>query len=142
MNPHSSIANSPPGSGVTARRRQFAAWLFVGWAAFWLTAVIAPCCDSLAATAQAGQESSAVDYRVQGSAGDGQRELPCPDLSHIQPASSSLTVASFEAPSEAISPPLPAAAPRAYPAVARVTPRIRDLGPPVAFHRRTARLLI
>jgi hypothetical protein len=141
MGLHSSITRSPPPSGPSPRKRWFAAWLFVGWAAFWLTAVIAPCCDSLVASAQAGQESSAIDYRVQGPAGDGQRELPCPDLSHAQLASSSSTVASFDAPAKAITPPLPAAAPRA-PAVARVTSRSRDLRPPVPFYLRTARLLI
>jgi len=116
--------------------------LFAGWAAFWLTAVIAPCCESLIVNAQAGQESTAIEYRDQGPAGDGQREMPCPDLSHAQPASSASAVASFDAPSKAINPPpVPAALPL-FPAVARVKLYIGDLRPPVPFHRRTARLLI
>jgi hypothetical protein len=142
MGLYSSIRVSPSGSGQTARKRRFAAWLLVGWAAFWLTAVIAPCCDSLVGSAQAGQESSAVDRHVQGPAGDGQGELPCPDLSQAQLASSSTTVASFEAPSKAINqPPLPAAL-SLFPAATRVKLHIGDFRPPIPFHQRTSRLLI
>jgi len=139
---HSSITNSPSGSGQTVRTRHLAAWLFVGWSAFWLAAVITPCCTSQVANAQAGQESTAIEYRVQAPTGDEQHELPCPDLSHAQAASPALTVVSFDRPSKAISPPPLLAALHLFPVVARVKPHIGDPRPSVPFHQRTARLLI
>ena len=144
MGHHTSITDSPSPSWPSPRKWHFAAWLFTGWTAFWLTAVIAPCCDSLIANAQAGQESTSIEYRIFGAAGGGgQHELPCPELSHVQPAASALSVApSFDTPSKAVNPPsLPAALPL-FPAVARVKPPIGDQRPPIPYHQRTARLLI
>jgi hypothetical protein len=142
MGLHSSITGSPSPSGPSPRKRWFAAWLLAGWGAFWLSAVIAPCCDILVAGAQAGQESSAVEYRVQGPIGDEPRELPCPDLGHAQPASSASAVAPINTPAKAVNPPPLLAALRLFPAVAPVKPRIDAPRPPAPYHQRTARLLI
>lgn len=136
------IRSSPPHSGLSPGRRRLGAWLLTGWAAFWLSVVTAPFCGSVTASAQAGHESTAIERHVQGPAGDGAHELPCPDLSHAQPAPPVTTVAPFDAPSKAIDPPPLRAALPLFSANARVEHPADDLPPPVPYHRRSARLLI
>ena len=135
--------NSPFAAGQTARnRRPVAAFLLVGWLAFWLTSVIAPCCNSFIAKANAGQDTAALQTLPQGPAGSDHREMPCAAFFDAQPMPSYSAAVSMDS------------TPRVPPYVASSTlppvPRavesaqhpITALLPPVPFHLRTARLLI
>jgi hypothetical protein len=137
--------NSPSAAGQTARkRRRFAASLLVGWFAFWLTAVIAPCCDRLIANALAGQESTSSQYSVQGPARGDYDDTPCPV---------SLTTAMQVLPVLMTAPSCstPQVVSHASPATYLLVPSAVASGvigfgerspPPIPIYLRTARLLI
>jgi hypothetical protein len=141
----SPTTNSPSATGQTARkRRQFAASLLVGWFAFWLTAVIAPCCESLIVSALAGQESTSSQYSVRGPAGCDYNDAPCPaSLATAKPVLSALMTASFYSGSQVVN--------HASPATFLSVPYAVESGvnafseqspPPIPIYLRTARLLI
>ena len=141
MNLHSLITSSSPTVGQTARKRRFAAWLLLGWTMFWLTTVIAPCCDILIKKSQAGQEPMALQHVYQGPVGGDPRELPCSRFADAQPAPSGFAALSFDSNSR-----IAAAVPHAsfLRAPVAVQPAMRYLAdrPPTSFHLRTTRLLI
>lgn len=145
MNAYSQMAGSSPAAGQTARtKKRIAASLLVGWFAFWLASVIAPCCAGLIANAQAGGESSALQYQhtAQKPALGDHSEWPCPARLEAQAAVSSLAIAPVDSTSRLATHvasltrlPVPGSVEPAQPHLA--------LLPPLApFHLRTARLLI
>lgn len=143
MGVHPTITSSPPAAGRSARTRRFAAALLAGWTAFWLGSVIAPCCWSPIAKAQAGQEPAALQYIVQGQACRAQRELSCPNLTEVQPSRAAFAAASFDS-ARSVTDYAPAATPLF--AAPGVEPARHYLGerlpPPLPFHLRTSRLRI
>ncbi len=145
MNMLSPTTNSPSAAGQTARkRRQIAASLLVGWFAFWLTAVIAPGCESLIASAQAGQESTSSQYSVRGPVGGDYNDTPCQvSLTTAMPVLPVLMTALFRSTSQVESHVLPATF---LPVPCAVEPGVNGFGerspPPILIYLRTARLLI
>ena len=138
---HSLLTSSWSTAGQTARKRRFAAWLLLGWTTFWLTTVIAPCCDSLISKAQAGQGPTAMQHVFQGPTDGDHRGLPCPSFADAQPAPSGLLALSFDSTSR-IAVSAPSATFLRSPDT--VQPARRYLGdrPPIPYHLRTSRLLI
>jgi len=145
MNVLSPTTNSPSATGQTARkRRRFAASLLVGWFAFWLTAVIAPCCESLIASALAGQESTSSQYSVWGPAGGACNDAPCPvSLTTAKPVLPALMTASFCSTSQVVDHASPATyLPIPYAVESGVNGFSEQSPPPIPIYLRTARLLI
>jgi len=145
MNMLSPTTNSPSAAGQTARkRRQFAASLLVGWFAFWLTAVIAPGCESLIANALAGQESTSSQYSVRGPAGGNYDDAPCPvSLTAAKPVLATLMTASFCSTSQLVNYASPATVLLVPSAVASSMNGFGEQSPPpILIYLRTARLLI
>jgi len=145
MNLLSTTTNSQSAAGQTARkRRQFAASLLVGWFAFWLTAVIAPCCESLIANALAGQESTSSQYSVRGPAGGDYNDTPCPvSLTAAKPVLATLMTASFCSTSQVVNYASPATfLPVPYAVESGVNGFSEQSLPPIPIYLRTARLLI
>jgi hypothetical protein len=76
---------------ATGQRRRLGAWLLLGWAAFWLTAVIQPCCSRFAATSGSDKPSSLVHatdpvaHHAESSSLPSRPDNDCPDLSAIGP---------------------------------------------------------
>lgn len=136
---------SPSAAGQIARkRRQIAASLLVGWFAFWLTAVIAPSCESLMTNALAGQESTSSQYSVRGPAGGDYNDTPCPvSLTTAMPVLPVLMTAPSCSTSQVVSHVSPAAF---LPVPYAVEPGVNGFGerssPPIPIYLRTARLLI
>jgi len=145
MNMLSPTTNSPSATGQSARkRRRFAESLLVGWFAFWLTVVIAPCCESLMANALAGQESSSSQYSVRGPAGGDYNDAPCPSsLTTAKPVLSALMTASFCSASQVVNHASPATfLPLPFAVASGVNGFSEQSPPPIPIYLRTARLLI
>jgi hypothetical protein len=145
MNMLSPTTNSPSAAGQTVRKRkQFVASLLVGWFAFWLTAVIAPCCESLIANALAGQESTSNQYSIQDPAGGDYDDKPCPvSLTTAMPVQPALMTAPSCSTSKIVSHASPATfLPVPYAVAAGVNGFGERLPPPIPIYLRTARLLI
>jgi hypothetical protein len=145
MNVLSPTMNSPFAAGQTARKRkQYAASLLVGWFAFWLTVVIAPCCESLIANALAGQESTSSQYSVRGPAGGDYNDALCPaSLSTVKPVLPALMTASFCSASQVAHHASPATFLLVPSAVASSVNGFGERSPPpIPIYLRTARLLI
>ncbi|MEK7215544.1 MAG: hypothetical protein AAB289_08120 [Chloroflexota bacterium] len=118
--------------------------MLVGWFAFWLTAVIAPCCESLIANALAGQESTSSQYGFQGLAGGDYNDTPCPvSLTTALPVLPVLMTAPFCSTSQVVSHVSPATF---LPVPHAVESGVNGFGerspPPIPIYLRTARLLI
>jgi hypothetical protein len=141
-----SLTTNSPAAGQTARkRRQFAASLLVGWFAFWLTAVIAPCCELLMANALAGQQStSSQQYSVQGPASGDYDDAPCPvSLTTAMPVLPALMTAPSCSTSQVVSHASPAIyLPVPYAVETGVNGFSEQSPPPIPIYLRTARLLI
>jgi hypothetical protein len=136
---------SPFAASQTARKRkQFAASLLVGWFAFWLTVVIAPCCESLIANALAGQESTSSQYSVLGPAGGDYDDTPCPvGFTTAMPVQPALMTAPSCSTSQVVSHASPATFLRVpYAVAAGVNGFGERSPPPIPIYLRTARLLI
>jgi hypothetical protein len=145
MNVLSSTMNSPFAAGQTARKRkQFAASLLVGWFAFWLTAVIAPGCQSLIARARAGQESTSSQYSVRGPVGGDYDDTPCPvSFTTAMPVLPALMTAPSCSTSQVVNHASPATfLPFPFAVVSGVNGFGERSPPPVPIYLRTARLLI
>jgi hypothetical protein len=145
MNMLSPTTNSPSAAGQTARkRRQFAASLLVGWFAFWLTAVIAPCCESLIANVLAGQESTSSQYSVRGPGGGDYNDAPCPvSFTTAKPVLPALMTAPFCSTSQVVNHASPATfLPIPYAVESGVNGFGERSPPPIPIYLRTARLLI
>lgn len=145
MNMVSPTTNSPSAAGQTARkRRQFAASLLVGWFAFWLTAVIAPCYELLIANALAGPESTSSQYSVRGPACGDYNDAPCPvSFTTAKPVLPVLMTGPFCSTSQVVSHASPATF---LPVPHAVASGVNGFGerspPPIPIYLRTARLLI
>jgi len=118
--------------------------LLVGWFAFWLTAVIAPCCDRMMANALAGQESTSSQYSVLGPAGGDYDDTPCPvGLTTAMPVQPALMMAPSCSTSQVVSHASPATfLPVPYAVAAGVNGFGERSPPPIPIYLRTARLLI
>lgn len=145
MNVLSPMTTSPAIVAKPARkRRRYAAALLVGWLAFWLTVVIAPCCEILIANALAGQESTSSQYSVQGPAGGDYDDAPCPvSLTTATPVLPALMTAAFCSTSQVVNHAPPATFLPVPDAVASgVNGFSEQSPPPIPIYLRTARLLI
>jgi hypothetical protein len=145
MNMLSPITTSPSVVAQSARkRRRYAASLLVGWFAFWLTAVIAPCCEILIASALSGQGSASSQYSVWGPAGGNYDVAPCPaSLTTAKPVLSAYMTAPFCSASQVVNHASPATFLLVPSAVASSVNGFGERSPPpVPIYLRTARLLI
>lgn len=144
MNVLSPITTSPPVVAQTARkRRRYATSLLVGWFAFWLTAVIAPCCEGLVTNALAGQESTAIQPGLQGAAGGDHRSAPCPELTGARPAPPVFDAVSSDSTPRVAAGPYYSAAPFVPHTFEAAKHALSDRPPAsVALRLRTSRLLI
>ena len=145
MNAYSQMAGSSPAAGQTARtKKRIAASLLVGWFAFWLAGVIAPCCSGLISNAQAGGEPSALQYQytTQEPVRGDRRELPCPAAVEAQPVVSSPAMAPFDSTSRSATHVASLTRLPGPGSVEPAQPHLAPLPPPAPFHLRTARLLI
>jgi len=76
---------------AAGRRWHFGAWLLAGWVAFWLTAVLQPCCSSFAAKSGSDEPTSvasAADPMTRHAESPSPPSYPdtdCPDLSAVGP---------------------------------------------------------
>ena len=145
MNAYSQMAGSSPTVDRTTRTgKRTAASLLVGWFAFWLASVIAPCCSGLISNAQAGQESAALEIQctVPGPANGDRRESPCVALLEAQPAVSSPAMAPLDSTSRLAAHVASLTRLPGPGSVEPAQPHLAPLPPPALFHLRTARLLI
>lgn len=73
-------------SATLVDRRGRIVWLFAGWLAFWLTAVLVPCCETFAAGNSAGTAFAQTHDVHEGTHGTWphtypqQQDFDCPDL--------------------------------------------------------------
>ncbi len=71
------------------QRRRFGAWLLLGWVAYWLLAVVQPCCSSFAAKGKSNAPAPAAHAIDKMANHAGSLSLPsipdtdCPDLSAV-----------------------------------------------------------
>jgi len=143
MNAHSPLTGTPLVGRPARDRKRLAALLLVGWFAFWLITVIAPCCETLISMAQAGHEPAVLQQSDSDPGGGDHRNAPCPDLAGIQPVPPAFHAVSLDStPRVSAGPPYAAGQFDPYSFEA---PTHSLSGPPPAprpFHLRTARLLI
>ncbi len=90
MTDRSAHANQT-GMLTTGQRRRLGAWLLLGWATFWLMAVIEPCCRSFAVTNGSDKPTpllhaaGPVAHHVESPSLPSRSDTDCPDLSAAGP---------------------------------------------------------
>jgi hypothetical protein len=143
MNAHSPLTDMPLVGRAARDRRRLAASLLVGWFAFWITTVIAPCCETLTSMAQASHEPAVLQQSDDDPGGGDHRNATCPDLTGVQPAPPALHAVTPDLTPRVSAVP-PYAAGRFDPYAFEAPTRSLSGQPPapLPFHLRTARLLI